>query len=556
MRIFKFFFLLVVLYALHSCAKIVSPNGGPKDEIAPTVLGSAPSNEKTQFSGEEITFLFDEYVVLDNTDDIIISPYMEERPKFKLRGKKLIVEFQEELKKDITYSIDFGEAIRDLNAGNTLKGLNYTFSTGAVLDSAIVKGNVINASNGEAAEAIIVGLYQTNQDTLFKKEPPLYITKTDKTGNFKIKNVAKGQYELIALSDQNFNYYFDLPNEAIAFVDEPIKLDTINELKQNLLLFEEAAATQVIETNNDVYGKTVVSFSERLFDYSDNWLGATNLKDSLKLIQQDDQLTIWYWFKNKDNQALEVLNQNALIDTVEIDPPSKNSPDSLSFTTNIIETRVPLFDLDTSLIITFNYLLAKADLGQIEILEEGEKIAVQDSLSYEISDDQLFISYPFQAEKTYDLTIPSNSIQDRFGRLYNKDIKKSFKVKSVEDYGTLTVQFKNIDSLYNYLYELRDKAGTTLLEQGSFKDSVLNFTKIAPGAVKLIVIEDQNKNGKWDSGNYLNKTQPESIYTSNDMLVKGNWESEMEMNLTSKGTKEKDEEEADKEEGQEKEKKD
>jgi len=534
--------LLVVLYALHSCAKIVSPNGGPKDEAAPEVLGSAPSDEKTQFSGEEITFLFDEYVVLDNTDQIIISPYMEERPKFKLRGKKLVVEFQEELKKDITYSIDFGEAIRDLNAGNTLKGLNYTFSTGAVLDSAIVKGKVINANNGEAAEEIIVGLYQTNQDTSFKKQPPLYITKTNKTGDFKIQNIAKGQYEIIALSDQNFNYYFDLPNEAIAFVDAPINLDTINELRQNLLLFEEAAATQVIETNNDAYGKTVVSFSERLFDYSDNWLGAANLKDSVKLRQEDDQLTIWYWFKNRDNQALEVLNQNAVIDTIEIDPPSKNSPDSLSFTTNIIQLRFPLFDLDTSLVITFNYLLDKADLSQIEIVEDGEKIAAQDSLSYEISDDKLFISYPFQAEKTYDLTIPSNSIKDSFGRLYNKDIKKNFKVKSTEEYGTLKVQFKNIDSLYNYLYELRDKAGTTLLEQGSLKDSVLNFTKITPGTVKLIVIEDQNKNGKWDSGNYLKKTQPESIYTSNDILIKGNWESEMEMSLMRKGKKEKDEE--------------
>ena len=61
------------------------------------------------------------------------------------RGKNVITEFEEDLRDSTTYTFYFQDAIRDLNEGNILEDYQFVLSTGSVIDSLSVTGNVYNA---------------------------------------------------------------------------------------------------------------------------------------------------------------------------------------------------------------------------------------------------------------------------------------------------------------------------------------------------------------------------------------------------------------------------
>ena len=113
---------------------------------------------------------------------------MEKNPEYKLSGKSLIIKFKEPLKSDITYSINFGEAIKDLHEGNIFKDYSFTFSTGDVIDTLALKGKVLQASDHQPSPDFYVMLYSENDtlplDSLPYLVKPDYVTKTDKDGKF------------------------------------------------------------------------------------------------------------------------------------------------------------------------------------------------------------------------------------------------------------------------------------------------------------------------------------------------------------------------------------
>jgi len=57
------------------------------------------------------------------------------------------------------------------------------------------------------------------------------------------------------------------------------------------------------------------------------------------------------------------------------------------------------------------------------------------------------------------------------------------------------------------------------------KNQKVTFEHIVPGKYKIRIIDDANKNGKWDSGNYWRKTQPENVfYYPESITTRSNWD--------------------------------
>jgi len=50
-----------------------------------------------------------------------------------------------------------------------------------------------------------------------------------------------------------------------------------------------------------------------------------------------------------------------------------------------------------------------------------------------------------------------------------------------------------------------------------------------PGDYKVEVIQDTNKNDRWDTGSYNNRRYPEIIYTQNLEKLRANWTLEVEV---------------------------
>lgn len=222
-------YLLAVLLVLliGGCAQQGAPTGGPEDVDPPVVERTSPANYSANFDARRIEITFDEYIDMGNfTQELVVSPPMETQPEIRLRKKTLIIEFEEELKDDVTYTFNFGEGIKDLNEKNVLLNYEYVFSTGETLDSLSVKGTLKNAFDLSVPESpIFVMLYTELADTMPLKQIPYYVGRTDKEGNFAVNNLRKGIYKLFVLKDGNSNFLFDLPNEQIAFLDTSLVVD-------------------------------------------------------------------------------------------------------------------------------------------------------------------------------------------------------------------------------------------------------------------------------------------------------------------------------------------
>ena len=221
-------FLISAFFAIiGSCAKISLPSGGRRDKTPPVVVKSTPLNGAKNFRGKKIEVVFDEYVVLDNINDkFMVSPPMKKKPKVVTKGKGVEIELEEKLKDSTTYTFYFLDAIRDLNEGNILPNFQFVLSTGPVIDSLSVTGNLYNANNLEVPEKTQVSLYKELADSAAEKHLPEYITRLDPTGYFRIDNIRPGIYKLYGLKDADNSKTYNTPDEEFAFMDSTILINS------------------------------------------------------------------------------------------------------------------------------------------------------------------------------------------------------------------------------------------------------------------------------------------------------------------------------------------
>ena len=212
--ILSFFHFFIFL----SCARMGSPDGGWYDDDPPKVIGADPEDKGTNVKSKKVTIYFDEYIKLeDATNKVIVSPPQLEMPEIKAAGKKIVVELQDTLKENTTYTIDFSDAISDNNESNPMGNFTYSFSTGERIDTFEVSGYVLDASNLEPIKGIQVGLYDDLADSAFKTKPMLRVSRTDSRGHFVVKGIAPGTYRVYALQEADGDFRFTQKSEMIAF---------------------------------------------------------------------------------------------------------------------------------------------------------------------------------------------------------------------------------------------------------------------------------------------------------------------------------------------------
>ncbi|MGE0089991.1 MAG: Ig-like domain-containing protein [Bacteroidales bacterium] len=296
-------FAITVFIAL-SCAKIVTPTGGPKDITPPQITSSDPENYTTNFRSKEVVITFDEFIQLkDVNKSLIISPPLEEKPMVRVKGKSLVIRFESELKDSTTYNLYFGESLQDFNEGNPYKNFQYVLSTGGFIDSLSIEGSVLNSSDLLPVENVYVMLYSEVNDSVPYKQIPEYISKTDKKGFFRINNVRNTSFKIFALKDGNNNYLFDVNSEPIGFTDSLItfkletvtKTDTIfkndenanDQQPQNKELTQKTTAVKIIDTiitysklEFPVKNYTLLLFTE---DYETQYLKNNKRDEKFKL---------------------------------------------------------------------------------------------------------------------------------------------------------------------------------------------------------------------------------------------------------------------------------
>ena len=205
------------------CANIVPPQGGPRDTIPPQLIKALPADSSTRVSSRTIQLYFDEYIeIQQGQDNLVISPLPATAPVIESKLRDLTIKLKDSLLPNTTYSIDFGGTVKDFTEGNIAKGLRYVFSTGTYLDSLELYGTVQLAETGRIDSTLIVILHKDSTDSALIKSRPYYLSKLDKNGRFRFRNLPPDRFFIYALKDEGGTRRLSKNSQLMAFADQPV----------------------------------------------------------------------------------------------------------------------------------------------------------------------------------------------------------------------------------------------------------------------------------------------------------------------------------------------
>jgi len=554
------FFIIISILIFCDCANPLTPEGGPRDKMSPQVdsTQSTPFSA-TNFDEKRIVIGFNEWVRLKNANQqIIISPPLEKQPEIRVRGKSVIIEFKEKLRPNTTYTVNFGDAVEDITEGNKALALNYTFSTGDYIDSLEIRGRVRDAATRKTQEDVYVMLYKNLEDSVVYKEKPYYFARTNSNGEFTIKHLKDGEYKILALNDVNFNYKFDAAGEKIGYTDENVMLTDSFRQRIELFLFEEDQDMRLVGAKASQYGRVRFQLSQ-----SPEKIRVQHLTDQrdFSAFAEIEGDSVIYWFDMRDTlptQQFVLLADGTLRDTVSAKMPKRTefmeaepklklmfrsasagaslgigSDAKAKFDEAVFSDKIRDIHPKESVEIEFNHPLYEVNGKQIFLLEDSLKTPVAPSLDVAENDRRrMIVNYEWKPDMKYELLIAAEALTDIYG-LTNDTIRLPYHVKKIEEYGNIDLIIDSLETDKHYLIELLTVKGETLerLTATSGETFEYRFELLETEKYVVRVIEDDNKNGKWDSGNYLQRQKPEKIYTKSVTEMRPDWDVEVVMSL-------------------------
>ena len=524
----KIIYTILSLAIISGCAKRGSPTGGPIDSIPPVLVNANPKLNSTNFDSEEIRLTFDEFVKLDKVQDqLIISPPIE-KSSYEIKPltgvtKKVFLKFIDTLDINTTYTINFGNSIKDNNENNPLTFFSYTFSTGETIDSLYVKGNISDAYDIDTDDYVSIHLYRidsTLNDSIIFNKRPTYISNSLDSTSYKFKNIREGKYLIVAMKDVDNNYFFDPFYDKIGFIDSLITLpkDSIIDFKlfkeETELIWDKPHFLNSEKIGFGYYGK--LDFNRLVID--------SKLPDTVdytftKEIEKD---TIYLWLTRNSFDSLNfnlIEKDTTKLTTVKFDRKRDTLIDSLSIsakTANVIHLR-------ESFKLSSNIPIKKIEDSLINI-RDIDSITVPFTTSLNDNLDEIDIKFEVSPSDNYRIFILPDAIRDIKG-VANDTLQFNLVSQALEDYGNIYLDvIRNSQS--KFILHLLNSNGDIIREYNNVnQNSTFNFDYIRPGNYTFRLIEDLNNNNLWDTGNYLKRVKPEPVYYfPSELEVRANWD--------------------------------
>jgi uncharacterized protein (DUF2141 family) len=538
----------IAIYGLLTCIisgcanSSIAPTGGPKDTLSPVLLKMIPPQRTRGFKGKEVVFTFNEYVQLkDQNKNFVISPPLpSKKPALKIRGKSIVVSFPS-LADSVTYYIDFGTSVVDVNENNPANYLNYIFSTGDVLDTMIYAGHVVDAFTLEPVAAAHIFLYEENTDSIVFKRNPSALSITNKEGVFIVKGLKNKKYKLVAVTDKNSNMRYDAGIEQIAFPDSLIQPGTFAEndsisfeslpvfnlftenVKRQALMETKRPEERLISLRfNEIYPviksfklddvpvSRIIEETSYQKDTVNFWITSREIRDTLtgELIYlktdtlnnlSPDTVKIKLPYskpkpkrKNKDEEAEEE-------EIIPIEPNIHAGATAIVEHDITLAFKTPLIRVDTSKI-----RLSKFDAGKEKTPVNIASIT-QDSIRL----TNYRLSAKWEVASRYELVILPEAFVDIYS-ITNDTVTKTFETADPEKFGKLIIEIINSDKQY-ILHLMKEKDKKVFQEKIADGNGKIVFQYLNAGKYRIRLIEDLNRNGKWDTGNYMDRKQPERV---------------------------------------------
>ncbi len=571
--------VLAWIVIISSCANPGMPEGGYRDTIPPVLLKTDPVYKSVNNKSSEVRLTFNEYLSTEEISEaLVVSPPMVKKPSILTKSKTLIVKFNEELKDSTTYSLDFKGSLADNNEKNKIEDFRFSFSTGPVYDSLRVSGHLANAFNQKPVEKGLILLHSNLHDSAVFKVRPDYIAKTDREGKFLIDNIAPGKYHIFALNDANNNLLYNEGAEEIAFYDSIVvpsavfeaEPDTIRTEKDTIVVpghthflpepiylsqFTEDLFEQYLETSKRdnrykctfVFGEPVKdTFALRLLNYAtENWY-------QIEYNEKFDSLSVWitdttiakldtliaevaYFqldsmdqvFLKKDTVELAFLDlekERAQKRKKDKDESDKKTVEQFSWQTDLTGGTV---ELNKKLGITAPEPLFAFDETKIKmyLTEDTLKTPLKFSFGKDTTTYRKYlIGYKWVPGTSYSFEIDSAAAVNIYG-ITSRKLSIRFSSRDEDFYGSLELDLSNVEMpLIVQLCSNSDEE-KVVAERFIHSNGKVLFDYLLPEKYRVKLIYDSNGNGKWDTGSFQDKTQPEKvIYLNQVHKVRSNWD--------------------------------
>lgn len=509
---------LVLLVAFSACARQGYPTGGPKDTAPPVVLGCTPQNESRSFAEKEFLIQFDEYVVMKNAENnVIISPPMKQKPEYVLKGKTLHVKLKDTLQTGATYLFQFKEAIADFTEGNLLPSFEYVFSTGETMDTMMMAGRVEDALRRKPWKETVTLLAYRDGDTV-----PAFVTRADKEGNFAFHYIPAGRYNIVAVEDKNRDLKIG-DDESIGWLDEQVETtDSIDSTRLSMIRIStpDVSRQRVVSSAMPAKGRIVIVTAQPM-----QHPAVSGEQTVPHLNARRDTLTLWCVNPTCDSTVI-VLSDEGLQDTLRIrlTRPRRArgniTPKEEPLMKSLCTGQSAYYD---ELWLAFTNPIARQDESKYaEFWTKKDSNRVKCTMTLDSTGLRARINAELKSGEDYSIRIPAAAFTDIYG---NATDTLMFALKP-KDYAILTV---NIDNSVGspLVAELLDSKDTVVSRHPLAGSGTVRFDHIPAGNYKLRVVVDVDGNGRWTTGSYPLRRQPEAfIYYDKALQLRERWEVE------------------------------
>ncbi len=207
--------LIIAIIILNNCASVRNPEGGPVDEIPPTLVSTNPQTLTSITPKQKVTIRFSEYLKESSIKNSIqVYPMNGEKIKYEFRGDKIDVMFPENLNYDMTYMIMFDSGLLDEHSIPIEHDISIPFTMSSEIDTSSIEGYVY----GDFDKATIL-LWRGNLDraTMLDTNPD-YIANTNDDNKFTFNYLPEGEFSVLAV--QQYGSNIDYTKGQYAFYHE------------------------------------------------------------------------------------------------------------------------------------------------------------------------------------------------------------------------------------------------------------------------------------------------------------------------------------------------
>lgn len=397
------------------------------------------------------------------------------------------------------------------------------------------------------------------------------------------------------LREPDFSVWYDTTRHYLTanpqlyfkmFTDGRFKRQSLAESKRSeqhkITLYFGAPQPEILEFSIDSIApnEIITEYETKGRDTINYWLNvpAERLADTLRgriiymkhdsvnnLVPDTAKLELfWKYFESKEEKKAreeeEKKKEKALRDSVEYVPPVVPNPFKVDYTRGELNPErdlaftfaMPLTEVDTSAIELYFAGAAVEQQAAAQPSGRPDKAKKEGEEGAEPEPELPRVSFKFEQDTAnmkvwhlrtswtptskYKLMIPAGAFRNVAAQ-QNDTIRYEFSTLNPDKFGTVVVNVVGKSPQSRYVVYLRNEGGKVIDEIRHAQTGLYRFNYVPAGKVRVSVLEDTNDNGLWDTGNLIERRQPERTEPYVDpngeeiMEVKANWEVEVQADM-------------------------